>query len=176
MTLKKALNQSTIYTVGHSNFEFEKFLSLLDGIEVLVDVRSIPFSKCAPQFNIKNIKRGLESVGINYMFTEDEYVGNVLGGRPRDDDCYENDKIVYENVMKKGWYQEAISALIELAEKKKVAILCSEEDPYKCHRHNLIAQSLLREGITVFHIRGDGSKDKVEKAEKKIVQNLKYYT
>lgn len=167
---KNALNQVIIFTIGHSNFEFETFLDLLKDIEVLVDVRSVPFSKYAPQFNIKNINGGLEGFGIKYVFMEDEYVGNVIGGRPRDDDCYENGKIVYETVMKKGWYQEAISALIALAKKNKVVIMCSEEDPYKCHRHNLITQSLLREGINVIHIRGDGSKEQVKKAEKKIVQ------
>ncbi|ATZ61345.2 MAG: DUF488 domain-containing protein [Methanosarcinales archaeon Met12] len=170
MQPKKALNQAGIYTVGHSNVEFEKFLSLLNGIEVLVDVRSVPFSKYTPQFNIKNIKMKLENVGIEYVFMEDEYMGNVLGGEPRDGDCYENGKIIYENVMKKGWYKRGILALIELANKKGTVIMCSEEDPHKCHRHHLITQSLLKEGMDVFHIRGDGSKEKIEKPEKIMVQ------
>ncbi|VUT28179.1 MAG: hypothetical protein SYNGOMJ08_00742 [Candidatus Syntrophoarchaeum sp. GoM_oil] len=152
--------QVTIYTIGHSNIELEDFLSLLDGIEVVVDVRSVPFSKYASQFNLKNIKSTLESIGIEYVFMEDEYVGNVLGGRPRDEDCYEDGKVVYENIMRKSWYKEGISALIELAENKKVAIMCSEEDPYRCHRHHLISQSLLGDGVSVFHIRGDGRTEK----------------
>jgi uncharacterized protein (DUF488 family) len=158
-----------IYTIGHSNIEFERFLELLNGIEVLVDVRSTPFSKYTPQFNMESIKNGVESVGIKYIFMEDEYVGNVLGGRPRDDECYENGKIVYDNVMKKGWYKVGISRLIELASKKRTAIMCSEEDPYKCHRHHLITQSLLDEGITVLHIRRDGSEEEAKK-KKKIIQ------
>ncbi|MFV2040604.1 MAG: DUF488 family protein [Candidatus Hydrothermarchaeales archaeon] len=170
MQSEKVLNQATIYTVGHSNVEFEKFLSLLNGIKVLVDVRSTPFSKYAPQFNIKNIKRKLEAKGIEYVFIEDEYVGNVLGGKPKDEDCYENGKIVYGTVMKKGWYKEGISALIDFANKKRTVIMCSEEDPYACHRHHLISQSLLREGITVFHIRGDGTNERIEKPEKKMIQ------
>lgn len=170
MTSKKALNQVTVYTIGHSNVEFEKFLSLLRGIEVLVDARSTPFSKYASQFNKENIKRGVESAGIEYVFMENEDVGNVLGGRPNDDNCYENGKIIYRKIMKKEWYKEAISALIELASNKGTVIMCSEEDPYKCHRHHLIAQSLLKEGITVFHIRGNGSKEKIEKWEKRTVQ------
>jgi len=160
--LSKKLNQATIYTVGHSNIEFETFLGLLNGIEILVDVRSVPFSKYAPQFNIKNIKRQLETKGIDYVFMEDEHVGNVLGGRPNDDECYENGKIVYEKIMKKEWYKKGISAVIKLANNKRTVIMCSEEDPYKCHRHHLITQSLLKEGITVVHIRGDGSKEKVQ--------------
>lgn len=160
-------NQGSIYTVGHSNIELEEFLNLLNGIEVVVDVRSIPFSRYAPQFNAHNIKEKLQAAGIQYIFMEDEDVGNVLGGEPRNDDCYEHGKIVYEKVMKKSWYQEGISKLVELAGKKKAAIMCSEEDPHRCHRHHLITQSLLEEGVTVFHIRGDRT---VEKAEKEAVQ------
>ena len=167
MQTKEVPNQGSIYTVGHSNIELEEFLNLLNGIEVVVDVRSTPFSKYAPQFSMHNIKEKLGTAGIEYIFMVDEDVGNVLGGEPRDDDCYENGKIVYGQVMKKSWYQEGISKLVELAGKKKAAIMCSEEDPHKCHRHHLITQSLLEKGVAVFHIRGDRT---VEKAEKEAVQ------
>lgn len=167
MQTREMPNQGSIYTVGHSNIELEEFLNLLNGVEVVVDVRSIPFSRYAPQFNVHNIKEKLQAAGIQYIFMEDEDVGNVLGGEPRNDDCYENGKIVYEKVIKKSWYQEGISKLVELAGKKKAAIMCSEEDPHRCHRHHLITQSLLEKGLTVFHIRGDGT---VGKAEKEAVQ------
>jgi len=167
MQTKETPNQGSIYTVGHSNIELEEFVNLLSRIEVVVDVRSIPFSRYAPQFSKQTIKGNLEAAGIQYIFMEDEDIGNVLGGKPRDEDCYENGKIVYEKVVKKSWYQDGISKLVELANKKKVAIMCSEEDPYKCHRHHLITQSLLEEGVTVFHIKRDGT---VEKAEKETVQ------
>ncbi|HUV79613.1 MAG TPA: DUF488 domain-containing protein [Candidatus Bathyarchaeia archaeon] len=143
-------------------------------MEVLVDVRSIPFSKYAPQFNTTKLKEELENVGIKYVF-----MGNVLGGRPKDESCYKKGKIIYEEVMKKDWYKEGLSSLIELTKKKKVAIMCTEKDPYKCHRHNLIAQSLLREGVNVFHIFENGRKSMVEKLENKNVQSdstIKLYT
>ena len=167
MQTKETPNQGSIYTVGHSNIELEGFVNLLSGIEAVVDVRSIPFSRYAPQFSMQNIKEKLEAAGIRYIFMADEDIGNVLGGKPRDEDCYENGKIVYEKVIKRSWYHEGISKLVELANKRKVAIMCSEEDPSKCHRHHLITQSLLEEGVTVFHIRGDGT---VEKAEKETAQ------
>src|SRR5574341_2241736 len=170
MESKKALNQYQIYTVGHSNIDFERFLSMLEGIEILIDVRSEPYSKYVPQFNSDNMKKQLELAGIEYIFMKDNYVGNVLGGRPKDEECYENGEIVYERVRKKSWYKGGISKLIELAHKKRIAIMCSEEDPYKCHRHNLIAQSLLRNGGIVFHIRNDGTKEKIEKPEKVTTQ------
>lgn len=167
MQISEVPHQGSIYTVGHSNTDLDAFLHLLSGIEVVVDVRSTPFSGYARQFDTHNIKERLEAARIEYIFIEDEHVGNVLGGQPRDEDCYEHGKIAYEKVMKKSWYQEGISRLVELASIRKVAIMCSEEDPHKCHRHHLIAQSLLDEGVSVFHIRGDGT---VEQAEKEAVQ------
>lgn len=163
-------NHTTIYTVGHSNVKFEKFLDLLNGINVVVDVRSVPFSKYVPQFNIDSIKSQLEGIGIEYVFMKDGRVGNILGGRPKDDTCYTNGDVIYERVAGKEWYKKGISSLIELAKKKTVTIMCGEEDPYKCHRHHLITQSLLKEGITVIHIRGDGSQERVEKPDKKTIQ------
>ncbi|MBU4075312.1 MAG: DUF488 domain-containing protein [Euryarchaeota archaeon] len=170
MELNRALNQHEIYTVGHSNIDFERFLSMLKGIEILIDVRSEPFSKYVPQFNSDNLKKQLENAGIKYIFMKDNYVGNILGGRPNDKDCYENGEVVYERIRKKRWYKEGISALIELAHKKRIVIMCSEEDPYKCHRHNLITQSLLGDGVIVYHIRSDGIKEKIEKPEKIMIQ------
>jgi uncharacterized protein (DUF488 family) len=58
--------------------------------------------------------------------------------------------------MDRPWYQQGIDQLIERANGQRVALMCSEEDPLHCHRHNLIAQTLLERGITVWHIRGDG--------------------
>lgn len=170
MQPSESLNQTVIHTIGHSNHEFKNFLHLLNEIEILVDVRSYPSSKYVPQFNINILRKELENIGIKYAFMEDEYVGNILGGRPRDDECYENGEVVYERIMEKWWYKEGISTLIGFADKKRTAIMCSEEDPYECHRHNLIAQSLLKRGITIIHIRGDGSKEWLEKPEKKLVQ------
>ncbi len=152
-----------IHTVGHSNIELDEFIALLAGIEVVVDVRSTPFSKYAPQFGMHNIRAELRLAGIEYMYLADEDVGNILGGQPRDEGCYESGKIVYERVMERSWYHEGIERLIGLAQRKSVAIMCSEENPHKCHRHHLVAQTLLDRGVDVYHIRGDRSTEKAEK-------------
>jgi len=170
MELNKPHSQDEIYTVGHSNIALERFLSMLNDIEILIDARSEPFSKYVPQFNSDFLKKQLEKAGIEYIFMKNDYVGNIIGGRPKDRDCYENGEVIYERIKKKKWYKEGISTLIELAHKKRLVIMCSEEDPYKCHRHNLIAQSLLKGGVIVYHIRSDGIKEKIEKPDKITIQ------
>jgi uncharacterized protein (DUF488 family) len=68
-----------IWTVGHSNHSFERFAELLRGerIEGVVDVRSYPYSRIAPQFSREHLDEALRRIGVGYLF-----LGNELGGRP----------------------------------------------------------------------------------------------
>jgi uncharacterized protein (DUF488 family) len=46
--------------------------------------------------------------------------------------------------------------LIKLAKGANIAIMCSEENPVRCHRNLLVGRRLLELGIKVYHIRKDG--------------------
>ena len=145
------MDKKPIYTIGHGARKAEEFLRLLKryGIEYLVDVRSQPFSRYHPQFTQKTLQTFLEENDIRYVF-----MGDTLGGRPKDPGCYNEDgKIDYEKVKTKDFFKEGIERL-KTAYKKNldVAIMCSERDPAHCHRYNLIAPVLEREKIEVFHI------------------------
>lgn len=148
-----AMDELVVFTIGHSNVPVEHIIDLLKryNIEMLVDVRSVPYSRHNPQFNQEEFRRALKESGVQYV-----YEGKALGGRPDDPDCYEGGQVQYRLIMTKPWYQQGIDRLIEMARAHRVAILCSEEDPLHCHRHNLIAQTLLKQGVSVWHIRGDG--------------------
>jgi hypothetical protein len=151
----------TIYTIGHSNVPANKIVTLLKqyGIQVLVDVRSSPYSKYVPQFNREMFQSVLERDGLDYRFA-----GEYLGGRPKDPACYKNGQIPnghadflhlvdYPAVMTMDWYQKGIQRLLEIAADKPTVIMCSEEDPARCHRQHLISQTLLARGVEVLHIR-----------------------
>lgn len=164
------MDNETIYTIGHSNIEINKFINLLKqkGIEMVVDVRSAPYSKYVPWFNRNNIEIELKKEGIAYIF-----MGDVLGGRPKqlyDNEFYTADLITdikYKKIMEQEWYQKGIFKLIEIAKMHKTVIMCSEENPEKCHRHLLISQSLIDKGVNVKHIRGNGN---IEIAKRHILQ------
>ena len=143
-----------VYTVGHSNIELENFIKLLNlhQIKFLVDIRSAPYSKYVPQFNKKNIELGLENSGIEY-----NYFGDKIGGKPKDKKYYINEEVKYGLIEKTEAFKDGISTIINIAAHKKIVLMCSEENPYKCHRHHLIAQNLLKRGLKVFHLRGDGT-------------------
>ena len=159
-------SSSDIYTVGHSNAPIERIIGLLMQyqIQMLVDVRSIPYSQYTPQFNRETLSKALEESGIQYTFA-----GEYLGGRPKDPTCYRDGQLPtgkadylqlvdYREVTKRPWFQKGIARLMEIAHERTTAILCSEEDPYRCHRHHLIARTLLAEGVTIWHIRANGDK------------------
>lgn len=155
----------TLFTVGHSNHSGERFLELLNlhGVEMIIDVRSAPYSRFSPHFNRSVIHSLLAEAGIKYAFA-----GEALGGRPKFDHCYKGgvvpsgpadylDEVDYPAVMQQPWYQQGIRRLLELAAQSRAAVMCSEENPLECHRHHLIAQTLLGLDAKVLHIRRSGN-------------------
>lgn len=150
MTLMK------LYTIGHSAHPIGTFSGLLKlhGIELVADVRTVPASRFHPHFNQRALETSLAAEGIGYAF-----MGRALGGRPADPACLKDGQPDYEAVMAQGWFTEAIAELIAAARAHRVAILCAEEDPARCHRHRLIAAYLRRQHpeVAVRHIRKDGS-------------------
>ncbi|MBM4467058.1 MAG: DUF488 domain-containing protein [Chloroflexi bacterium] len=147
---------TSIHTIGHSDHTTAVFVDLLrcHGITLVVDVRSQPYSRWAHQFNRETLARDLQDAGIAYRF-----MGDALGGRPADPTLYdtEQERPDYQRVEQMAAYQAGIDQLLELAGSAKVAVMCSEGDHRRCHRHFLITQTLLERGVQVFHIQPDGT-------------------
>jgi uncharacterized protein (DUF488 family) len=147
--------QGSVFTIGHSNHSTKKFVGLLKGhrIEVLVDTRSRPYSRHAPHFNAKDIKATLSGDGIGYLF-----LGLELGGRPEGEEFYDEEgRVDYAQIEKSQPFLDGIYRLEREILVRRVALLCSEEDPEGCHRRLLVGRVLGERGMAVRHIRGDGS-------------------
>jgi len=144
-----------IYTIGHSNHNPEKFVKLIEDnlIDLIVDVRSTPYSQWAAFANRENLEKLLSSIDIHYL-----YLGSLLGGRI--EDIHSNKKAdrvkAYEYIREQDYFKKGIHILIEECDKHRICILCSEEDPASCHRRLLVGASLIKQGINILHIRGDG--------------------
>lgn len=144
-----------VYTIGHSSHSSERFIQLLgnNGIKVVVDVRSAPYSRYASQFDMDKIKALLASEGIQYI-----YMGNELGGRPKDTQFYDPEGyVLYGKMAQSPPFKEGMRRLLRGASEYCIAIMCSEGNPESCHRHLLISRVLVNQGIKVTHILGDGS-------------------
>jgi uncharacterized protein (DUF488 family) len=143
-----------LYTIGHSNHTFEKFLDLLKkhAIGVLVDVRSQPYSKYTPYFDADVLKKHIPDAGLKYLF-----MGKELGGRPEGTAYYDGDgHVLYSRMAQSDVFLEGISRLEHGSRACRVAIFCSEEDPTSCHRRLLISRVMRERGFQIAHIRGDG--------------------
>jgi len=154
MERKRVRSQLTVFTIGHSNHSLEQVLDLLKQhkIELVADVRSSPYARYAVHFNKEDVARALEVEGIEYRF-----LGNLLGGRPKDDQYYdEQGYVLYGLLAESPAFQQGVTQLMKIIESHRASVFCSEEDPTNCHRRLLIGRVLREQDVTVLHIRGDG--------------------
>jgi uncharacterized protein (DUF488 family) len=149
------MEKTPLYTIGHGNRKLEDFLFILKDfkIDYLIDVRSMPYSKFNPQYNQNQLKSFLESNGITYVF-----MGETIGGRPKDTSCYDDDgKVDYEVVKTKEFFLLGLERL-KTAYKKDInlVLMCSESKPCECHRSKLIGRVLDIDKIVLKHIDEKG--------------------
>ncbi|MDI9365803.1 MAG: DUF488 domain-containing protein [Flavobacterium sp.] len=149
------MEKKPLYSIGHGSRKSEDFLALLKdfSIEYLIDVRSQPYSKFNPHFNQNELKFFLERNRIRYVF-----MGDSIGGRPKDTTCYDDEgKVDYEVVKTKDFFINGIERLKTAYNKDiNVAIMCSESKPCECHRSKLIGKVLLTDNIVLKHIDEKG--------------------
>ena len=146
---------STVWTIGHSRAPFERFVELLRyaGIEVLADVRSIPYSRHAPHAARERLGPALTAQGIRYVF-----LGDQLGGRPSDPKVLDAEgRPDYGKMAATDRFRAGLETLLDLARSNRTCIMCSEEDPNHCHRTRLIAPVLLERRVAIIHLRHDGT-------------------
>src|SRR6266851_6890392 len=161
LNLEDDLTQFPIYTIGYGNRSIEEFVELLQKYEIkfLADIRSQPYSRFKPEFSKEALEKRLEQSQIRYIF-----MGDTLGGRPKDSTCYVDGKIDYARVCEKPFYQKGISYLHTAWGKQlHVALMCSEAKPQECHRSKLIGNTLIEQGIEVVHIDETGKEFKTQK-------------
>jgi uncharacterized protein (DUF488 family) len=148
--------KNTCFTIGHSNHCINYFIEILkkNRINILIDVRSSPYSKYAYQFNKDNIKHYLNDEEINYLFA-----GNVLGGKYKDKNLlFPNGIPDYRKIMDTEKFNSGLLKVVSLIEKgNTVVIMCTEKNPLDCHRFNLISRGLEKLKVNILHIMEDGN-------------------
>ncbi len=146
----------TVWTIGHSTHPIEEFIEILLEYEVnlLVDVRTIPRSRHNPQFNKDELPGSLAAFKIGY-----EHLENLGGLRHTAKDSvnlgWRNTSFRgYADYMQTPEFAAAVDELIAQAKKKRIAIMCAEAVPWRCHR-SLIGDALLVRGVDVIDIFSD---------------------
>ena len=146
--------EGAVFTLGHSTLPIERFMGVLQiyGIEQLVDIRTITRSRHNPQFNNSTLAESLSTQHLEYAHIQ------ALGGlrrRARKDSPntgWRNASFRgYADYMQTEEFQDALEGLIHLSRRKRVAIMCAEAVPWRCHR-SLVADALWVRGIPVVEI------------------------
>jgi uncharacterized protein (DUF488 family) len=136
-----------IKTIGHSNHPIERFLDLLKsgGVTLLVDVRSMPWSRRFPQFGRERLAGTLGDAGIDYVWE-----GEALGGKPGQGGSY-------NDLAARPAFKEALDRIVERSRDRTLALMCAEKEPLDCHRTVLVSRRLAERGEAIAHLLVDGT-------------------
>jgi uncharacterized protein (DUF488 family) len=153
MTQPASAPPPIVFTIGHSTRTALDFIHLLKAHRVgrLVDVRTVPRSRHNPQFNRDQLSPSLHRSRIHYR-----YMPGLGGFRHARKD---STNTAWHNASFRGFadymqtpeFRQSLDDLIELAKRERIAVMCAEAVPWRCHR-SLIADALLARGIEVREI------------------------
>lgn len=137
----------TIKTIGHSNHPIERFIGLLKegGVKLLIDVRSMPYSRRFPQFGREQLTKSLTGAGIGYRW-EGEGLGGMSAGVKS-----------YRDAAARPEFTAALDRVIEMARDTSLCLMCAEKEPLDCHRTVLVSRRLAERGAEIEHLLADGS-------------------
>lgn len=146
-----------LYSIGHGNKDIDKFVNDLKKfkLQVLVDIRSTPYSSNFPDYNQEKLMEKLKENNIEYIF-----FGDKLGGRPQEG---------FPNFVKTKDFKKHIAQLLYLITNKTTALMCSEFNYLSCHR-KFISDELRKMGIEIKDIDKNGNLVKEEQFSMKQYQ------
>jgi Protein of unknown function, DUF488 len=156
-------NTNTFFTIGHSTRTVVEFVDLLreSGVDLVIDVRSIPRSRTNPQFNQQSLPEALAPWQIGYQHIAE--LGG-LRGRSRGTEASPN---TYWRVRSFRNYADyaltapfaaGLARLRERGSEHRCVIMCAEAVWWRCHRR-IIADYLLAAAEQVKHILGKSHVD-----------------
>jgi uncharacterized protein (DUF488 family) len=145
--------QTIVLTIGHSTRSLAEFIALLAAHSVtrLIDVRTVPRSRHNPQFNSDTLPAALEVAGIDYMHVAG--LGGFRHAGPESPNLgWRNASFRgYADYMQTAEFAQNLASLMKLAKQERVALMCAEAVPWRCHR-SLIADALEVHGLRVEEI------------------------
>ncbi|HYB42577.1 MAG TPA: DUF488 domain-containing protein [Candidatus Methylomirabilis sp.] len=146
-----------VHTVGHSTRSTEAFLALLaaHAIGCVVDVRRWPASRRHPHFGRESLTASLASAGVEYVWRED-LGGDRAPGPDSPNTAWRTGAFrAYADFMLTPAFAAAVADLELLAARRRIAVMCAEAVPWRCHRQ-LLADAFWVRGWPVRHILDTG--------------------
>jgi uncharacterized protein (DUF488 family) len=142
-----------VMTIWHSTRQVAEFIRLLkaQNVKRLVDVRTVPRSRHNPPFNRDQLAAPLHFARFHYR-----YMPGLGGFRHARLDsintAWRNASFrSYADYMQTPEFKKNLDALIELAKREQVVVMCAEAVPWRCHR-SLVADAIVARGVEVKEI------------------------
>lgn len=144
-----------IYALGHSNYSFEKFITIIKeyNLNCVVDIRSIPYSKYNVQYNKEDFSKRLKELGYTYIYMADQF------GVKRDDKSSYNSEgyADFDKVRLEKSFRRGIERLKDGCKKGyRIVMLGAVQEPIRCPRAILVGRELEKEGFDVRYIVHEG--------------------
>ena len=141
-----------LYTIGYAGFpSTQDFLNALKqyGVQILVDVRSSPFSAYYADYNKDVLGEFLKGNGILYFNYAKQF-----GARQEDNAFYRKGRLDFNVFSHSEQFLDGVRKID--ASNAVVAFMCAEKKPSECHRTILVAKAFSDRGQQVTHILSNG--------------------
>jgi len=147
-----------ILTYGHGTDSAERTAATLHaaGVRGIVDIRIAPGSRRNPQFARAELERWLPEAGISYRW--DKRLGGFRKPGPDNPDVAWREEMFrgYAEYMRSAEFGSAISAVLDEATARQLAVMCSESLWWRCHRRLVADFVSAARGVPVRHLMHDG--------------------
>lgn len=160
-----------LYSIGCSTLPLSDFIQNLKNhnINVIADVRSVPYSKTTPQFNKEELIRALRKNHILYGDFSKEF-----GARRTEFSVYENGMVSFEKTKELQIFIDGITRIEKgLSMGYSIALMCTEKNPLDCHRFSLVSRGIYEKaGIECEHILTSSDVIKTNQLENEMLQKF----
>ncbi len=140
-----------LFTIGYAGFGLPEFLTELKKrqIQLVIDVRSQPFSKYYADYNQDRICNALKNENIYYRNYAKEF-----GARQENKVYYSSEGYLdFSKFSKSEVFQNGIERLcLSMQKGYSFVLMCAEKDPIDCHRAILVSRAFHEKGYQVEHI------------------------
>ncbi len=141
-----------LYSIGYAGFpDVQDFVHAIkdNQIQILIDVRSRPYSAYHENYNKEQISQVLSENGILYFNFSRQF-----GARQENLAFYRNGRLDFELFSKSEQFLSGVSQVEKSS--ASIAFMCAEKDPCECHRAILVARAFSDRGHEVVHIKPGG--------------------
>ena len=165
---------TSLYTIGYSAFDRDQMISILKELKIdcLIDVRSVPASAHAPEFNKDVFSQVLQQNKLyyrNYLEFGARQTNTRYFSQSKNGDLYlDFDKYILSDQFRAGMTK--VKKGIEL--NYKFVFMCAEKDPINCHRALMVAKAFSKEEYQVEHIIVAKDKNFALEDHKKLEERL----